>query len=208
MPLMSQLFVLSALLLLSMRGELPLLLDSPDDAPVPVASATAVPVLLRRGRGRPRKFAVPSRAVTLTLPESVLETLSGIHGDISKAIVQLTQRRVASKAKSLAELSVFGRHAVITVRPTPSLEKRAGVQLVPTADGRALISFDQPRTIPELELTLSDALEDPKLAESDRQVFEAIVTILKEARRSRQVMLHQRNIIVLESLRARRPSGR
>jgi hypothetical protein len=55
---------------------------------------------------------------------------------------------------------------------------------------------------------LSDALEDPKLAESDRQVFEAIVTILKEARRSRQVMLHQRNIIVLESLRARRPSGR
>lgn len=164
-----------------------------------VASGVSVSSALKRGRGRPRKFASPSRAVTLTLPESVLATLSSIHKDISRAVVHLTQRRALAKPIPVAELSVFGRHAVITVRPTPSLEKRAGVHLIPLPDGRALISLEQPRTIAELELTLQDALEDATLAGDDRDVFEAIVAILKDARRSRDVSLHRRNIIVLES---------
>jgi hypothetical protein len=154
---------------------------------------------MRRGRGRPRKFAAPSRAVTLRLPESVIAALASVHHDISTAVVHLTERRLGKKRQPLAELSVFGRNAVITVRPTPSLERRTGVQLVPLPDGRALISFAQARTIPELELTLHDALEDATLPGDDRQVFEAIVHILKEARHSHDVLLHQRNIIVLES---------
>lgn len=157
---------------------------------------------LRRGRGRPRKFAEPTRAVTLTLPESVLATLTAVHKDISRAIVQLTVRRRRHK-HPLAELVTFGGNAVITVRPTPSLEERAGVRLVPLPDGRALLSFDQPASIADLELTLSDALEDPQLPRADRQVFEAIVGILKDARRSRDITLHSRNIIVLEANGAR-----
>ena len=164
-----------------------------------VASGVSVSNALKRRRGRPRKFESPSRAITLTLPESVLAVLSSIHQDISRAVVQLTQRRAASKPKPMAELSIFGRNAVITVRPTPSLEKRAGVHLVPLPDGRALISFEQPQTIAELELTLQDALEDRGLTGDDRAVFESIVAILKDARRSRDVTLHRRNIIVLES---------
>ena len=155
--------------------------------------------VMRRGRGRPRKFAAPSRAVTLTLPEWVLSALSDMHEDISKAVVQLMQRRSRPQARPLAELSIFGRNAVITVRPTPSLERRAGVRLVPLPDGRALLSFDQPTSIADVELMLNDALEDDRLPGADRQVFEAIVTILKEARRSRDITLHRRNIIVLES---------
>ena len=162
-------------------------------------SEPLLPIALRRGRGRPRKFAGPSRAVTLRLPESVLSALASVHHDISTAVVHLTERRLARKRHPLAELSVFGRNAVITVRPTPSLERRAGVQLVPLPDGRALISFAQAKTIPELELTLNDALEDPALSDDDRLVFTAIVQILKDARRSHDVMLHRRNIIVLES---------
>lgn len=162
---------------------------------------------LRRGRGRPRKFAGPTRAVTITLPESVLSTLSSVHKDISRAIVQLTERRLRHK-HPLAELVTFGRHAVITVRPTPTLEKRADVQLVPLPDGRALISFAQAQTIAELELTLNDALEDPSLAPDDRELFEAIVRILKEARRSRTVLVQRRNIIVLESGQRRRSAKR
>jgi hypothetical protein len=157
---------------------------------------------LRRGRGRPRKFAEPTRAVTLTLPESVLSTLTSVHKDLSLAIVQLTERRRRHK-HPLAELVTFGGNAVITVRPTPSLEKRAGVQLVPLPDGRALISFAQPQTIAELELTLNDALEDPALEPDDRELFEAIVHILKDARRSGSVVVQRRNIIVLETSQRR-----
>jgi hypothetical protein len=170
-------------------------------------SATPLPSSLTRGRGRPRKFAVPSRAITLRLPESVLSALTSVHHDISTAVVHLTERRLGKRPHPLAELSIFGRSAVITVRPTPSLERRAGVQLVPLPDGRALISFAQAKTIPELELTLNDALEDRRLSADDREVFAAIIRILKDARRSHDVMLHRRNIIVLES-NARRRSTR
>ena len=165
--------------------------------------------MLRRGRGRPRKFEGPSRAVTLTLPESVLSALASVDEDISKAVVQLAQRQSRQKRHPLAELTVFGRNAVITVRPTPSLERWADVHLVPLPDGRALISFAQPRTIAELELTLNDAIENPALPEDDRQLFEAIARILKDARRSGDVVVHRRNIIVLESSqRQRRAAGR
>jgi hypothetical protein len=170
--------------------------------------AASVSSTMRRGRGRPRKFAAPSRAVTLTLPESVLSALAHVHEDISKAIVQLMQRRSKQKTRALAELSIFGRSAVITVRPTPSLEQRAGLRLVPLPDGRALLSLDQPTSVADLELTLNDALEDPQLPQADRQVFEALVTILRDARRSRDITLHRRNIIVLESNSARGRSVR
>jgi len=159
---------------------------------------------LRRRRGRPRKFAAPSRAITLTLPEAVLQTLSTIDPDPSRAIVQLTNRRAPAQGRPPAELSVFGQRAIISIRPTRSLEREVGLDLVPLPDGRALISFDQPTTIAELELMLYDAIQDPNLKSEDRTVFESIAKILTDARRSDDVTLLNRSIIVLESARTRR----
>jgi hypothetical protein len=191
------LFLLVSGLALSAAGQ-ELILEVPGG----LAAASVTPALssvLRRRRGRPRKFAGPSRAVTLTLPESVIEALTAADPDLSKAIVNLTKRRGPAAVSPPAELSVFGRKAVITVRPTPSLEQRAGVDLVPLSDGRALISFDQPKSIADVELMLTDAIEDPSLAPDDRKVFEGIAKILKEARRADDVSLLRRSIIVLES---------
>ena len=165
---------------------------------------TSIASALRRRRGRPRKFSAPSRAMTLTLPETVLETLAAIDPDPSRAIVKLAAKRAPVNGRAPAELAVFGNRAVITIRPTPSLERRTGIDLVPLPDGRALISFDQPSTIADLELLLYDALEEKDLSSEDRQVFEAIGRILKEGRRSRGVTLHRRSIIVLESTPPRR----
>jgi len=164
------------------------------------ATSSSIGDALRRRRGRPRKFAAPSRAVTLTLPESVLEALSAVDPDPSRAIVQLAKRRAGRNGRAPAELVVFGDRAVITVRPTPSLERRAGVELVPLPDGRALISFDQPKTIADFELLLYDAIDDPTLAPDDRKVFEGITQILRDARRSSDVTLRRRSIIMLESV--------
>jgi hypothetical protein len=207
MNLASLLLLIATAATLSLADQLPFA-GWNDDA-LDWSLAATVTSTMRRGRGRPRKFEAPSRAVTLTLPEWALAALSQIHTDISKAVVHLTQRRSRQKARPLAELSVFGRHAVITVRPTPSLENHAGVRLVPLPDGRALMTFDQPTSIADLELTLHDALEDAALPSTDRQVFEEVVGILKDARRSRDITLHQRNIIVLESNGSRgRTNGR
>jgi hypothetical protein len=162
----------------------------------PVASISGA---LRRRRGRPRKFEGPSRAVTLTLPESVIAALSTVHPDLSRAIVSLTKRARGSNHQPPAALAVFGKQAVITIRPTKSLEKVTGINLVPLPDGRALISLHHPKTVAELELLIYDALENDSLDVEDRRVFEGIGTILRDARRSSGVSLLHRSIIVLES---------
>ena len=69
-------------------------------------------------RGRPRKFTGPSRAVTLTLPEHVIEALAAIDHDLSRAVVRVVQPELAKQPHPSAELAAFGRHAVIVVRPS------------------------------------------------------------------------------------------
>jgi len=156
-------------------------------------------------RGRPRKFPAPSRAVTLTLPEDVLASLSAVDADLSRAVVRVAQTTgPARAARPPAELVKFGGRAVIVVNATRTLERQTGVLLIPLSDGRALISFDETMTVARLELGIEDALEDHLLTPVDRRVFTAIREILKSARRSDNVTLRQRNIIVLESQRARR----
>ena len=160
-------------------------------------------------RGRPRKFLAPSRAITLTLPDHVIEALASIDADLSRAIVRLTQPELAKRPHPPAELAKYGQRAVIVVNPTRTLEQWTGVTLVPLPDGRALISFERPRSIAEVELTISDAIADHRLSRADQATFKAIEEILRAARRSKDVTLQQRSIIVLENRRrARANSGK
>ena len=156
---------------------------------------------VRPRRGRPRKFPVPSRAVTLTLPENVIAALTAVDADLSLAVARVMQPRLAEGPHAPAELSVFGRRAVIVVHPSRRLERQIGVELVPLPDGRALISFDHPMTISQIELMLRDAIDRGGLPSDDRPTFVAIADILSSTRRSERVTLRQRSIIVLEASR-------
>src|SRR3954452_17824720 len=60
-------------------------------------------------RGRPRKFITPSRPVTVTLPEPVLEALAALDGDLGRAIVRLAQPILGRQPHPPAELATFGR---------------------------------------------------------------------------------------------------
>lgn len=162
---------------------------------------------LARRRGRPRKFLAPSRAITLTLPDHIIDALGALDPDLSRAVVRLTQPELAKRSHAPAELAQYGQRAVIVVNPTRTLEQRAGVSLVPLPDGRALISFERIRTIADLELTIADALDDHQLSRSDQATFKAIEEILRSARRSKDVTLQQRSIIVLESRRRSRAAA-
>lgn len=166
------------------------------------------PLQLAPRRGRPRKFTAPARPVTLTLPEHVIAALAALDADLGRAIVRLAQPLLADRPRPPAELATFGRHSVIVVNPSRSLERRTGIELLHLPDGRALISYDQPTTIAGLELLIADALEDRALPAADREIFQAIGGILKDARRSRSVALLQRNVIVLETRRTAAPSPR
>jgi hypothetical protein len=141
----------------------------------------------------------------VTLPEPVLDALSALDADLGRAIVRLAQPMLGERPHPAAELATFGRHSVIVVNPTRTLEKRTGVELLHLPDGRALIAFEEPTTIPGLELLIEDALDDASLPAADRGVFEGIRGILRTARRAAGVMLLQKNVIVLETGRGAAP---
>jgi hypothetical protein len=161
--------------------------------------------LIKHGPGRPRKFGRPSRAVTVTLPEDVLTRLGGLDADLGRAIVTLVERK-AARVRSVepAEIASYGNHAVIVVRPVNALKRIAGVLLVPIGNGRALISLERARSIPEFELGVGDALVRDDVTQLERRTLEGIAEILKQTRRSRSVTVKQRTIIVLETKRQRR----
>jgi len=162
--------------------------------------------LLKMRRGRPRKFGRPSRAVTVTLPDDVIAALSGVDDDLSRAIVQLSQPLLRDVViRPPAELSKYGDSAVIVIKRLPTLNRMPGVSLVPLPDGRALISLDETMSVHEFELKLDDAIVGATdLEPRERSAMSSIREILKSARLSKAITVHQRNIIVLQSTRHRR----
>ena len=161
---------------------------------------------LRTGPGRPPKYGRPSRTLTITLPEDVVDALGAVDADLGRAIVRLTEKRGGPRASAPrpAELATYGSHAVIIVNPAKALKRLAGVQLVPVGNGRALISLAHPHSIPQLELSVRDELDRGQVNDRERRTLEAIAAILQQARRSRGVTLEERTIIVLETKRQRR----
>jgi hypothetical protein len=160
---------------------------------------------VRNTRGRPRKFGRPARAVTLTLPHDIIDRLGRLDADMGRAVVGLVERAPRkTNTRRPAEVVSHGNHSVILVTPVAALRKLRGVQLVQVSDGRALIALDHPHGIPQLELDLRDVLENGTLKAGDRVVLEALAAILKDARFSHGLTVHERSIIVFEA-RRRRP---
>jgi hypothetical protein len=161
---------------------------------------------ISHGPGRPRKYGRPSRAVTMTLPEDVLTRLGALDADLGRAIVTLVERKGASRLAAVepAEIAHYGSRAVIVVTPVRALKRIAGIQLVPTGNGRALIALDHPHSIAQLELGVRDALERGDLNELERQTLDGLADILRHTRSSRAISLQERTIIVIESKRQRR----
>ncbi len=149
-------------------------------------------------RGRPLKFSRPARTVTLTLPEDIILSLSATDADLGRAVVRLVMGAGTHHAVSAAaEVTQFGARGIIVVPPVRALSALPGVELVPLADGRALISLDPSRTPAEFELQLLDALEDKGLDAAARMVFKKVCDVLRDARRTRQMTTRQ--ILVLRT---------
>lgn len=156
-------------------------------------------------RGRPRKYNRPARAVTLTLPEDVLTRLSAVHTDVGRAIVSLVDTKLPRTNRPIAptEIENYGNQAVIVVSPLKALKRLEGVHLVPIGNGRALISLERTRSIPELELELRDLIASDTLSQFERDALECIADILRRSRAASNVTVEERTIIVLGSKRRR-----
>jgi len=177
-----------------------------DGARYNVARMRAVPLVVSPGRGRPKKYGRPARAVTVTLPEDVLAALNDADTDLGRAIVQLVERRRKVRPRPLkaAEITSYGTRSVIVVPEARSLRRLAGVQLVPIGNGRCLIALEPPYSIPQLELDIRDLLSQKGLLGTERKTLDAVAAILRTARVSRDVVPQERTIIVLAARRNRR----
>jgi len=149
-------------------------------------------------RGRPRKFTRPSRRVALTLPEDVIASLHALDPDLSLAVARTTLASFEHAARRPAELATFGESMVILVPNNAVLTQRTGVELVPIGDGRALLTFDERLTIPQLELRVRDVLNDAALSAEHRRIFEQLGDILGTVRRTSDIEMRQRSIVVME----------
>lgn len=147
-------------------------------------------------RGRPLKFSRPARTVTLTLPEDVIQVLTRADADLGRAVVRLAMTST-DEGSAAAEVTQFGSRGVIVVPPTRALSALPGVELIPLADGRALISLDTTLTAAGLELQLRDQLDGADLDSASRKVFDAVCQILQGSRREGQITTRQ--ILVLRS---------
>jgi len=167
---------------------------------------------VKHGPGRPMKYGRASRAVTLTLPEDVIERLQALDEDLGRAIVALAERQIRSRRVGAArlhrpEVAAYGNHAVIVVHPGKPLRRLPGVQLVPIGSGRALISLAPHYSVQQLELDLRDTIDRADTPVAERDTLTALAEILRDSRRSRRVTLEERTIIVLESKRSRRKAA-
>jgi hypothetical protein len=158
---------------------------------------------VKLGRGRPRKFGRLAKSVTLTLPNDILDRLCAIDSDMARAIVGLVERvpRTLRRVRRPAEVASYGSHAVILVTPVPALKKLRGVQLVPVADGRALIALDQPHSVAQMELDIREMLDRRPLKAAERAVLDGLAGILRDARLSHRLSVVERSIIVFEGRR-------
>jgi hypothetical protein len=185
------------------RAEIPSVAARRSAAPHALDDLAAV-----QKRGRPSKFGRAARAVTVTLPEDVIERLAAINLDISRAIVQLAETRTPRRnLPSAVEVSEYGDGALIVVSPVAALKRLRGVELIPLSDGRALITLASPHAVGDLELGLRDALDDDSQSAADREALEGIVTILQRARQAANASVRTRTIIVVEPTRRGRKTA-
>ena len=141
--------------------------------------------------GRPPKFAEPSRPVTLTLPESILEELQQVHPDRGRAIVELTKkaRRADGAAKALVEIVEMAKNTgLVIIGPSKAIRKMPFLRLVEVAPMRYLLAFEQGCNFHNLEIAIIDALDDEH-EKQERELLTQLLHHIRGLRKSKRVSM-------------------
>ena len=164
-----------------------------------------------RPRGRPSKFGRPSRVVAVTLPHDAIDRLRRVHRDLGWAIMALLDkdaphpapRHGLRRAEPDVELvTVADRRALIVVN-REHIRHLPGVNLIPLRGNRAFVALDIDRGMSDLELAVTDRLDEPTVDANEARVLEDLRSQLTAWRRDHDLKFHRRAIIVVE----RRPKA-
>ena len=157
----------------------------------------------KNGGGRPRKFGEPSRAVTLTLPDSVLSDLQAIDPDRSRAIVKLTRMSSqcpGGKNPPVEIVEMKTNIGLVVVCASRTLQKIPFLHLVEVAPGRYILALDPGNDFRTLEIALNDALDDSQSdsEERERNLIEQLLEHIRHLRKSERVSMAEVLLINLK----------
>ena len=161
------------------------------------------PVSSRSGSkgGRPAKFDEPSRPVTVTLPNRILDRLAEIDTDRARAIVKATEAVLGAapvRTEVVRELRFDRDETLLTVTDNGLLRSIPWLTMIEIAPGRHLISLKKDASIEKLEVTLCDLLDaHPDAAPSERRTLERLVECIRTPRRNRA--LRTEEILVIRT---------
>ena len=151
--------------------------------------------------GRPAKFDEPSRPVTVTLPERILERLAEIDADRARAIVKAVDAvlgDVPARTEVVRELRFDKDETLLTVAENRLLRSIPWLTMIEIAPGRHLLSLQKGISIEKLEVTLCDILDaQPDAAPSERRTLERLVECIRTPRRNRA--LRTEEILVIHN---------
>ncbi len=157
--------------------------------------------------GRPAKFDEPSRPVTITLPDRILDRLAEIGDDRAKAIVKAVEKALAGPAtatgESVGELRVAKDETLLVVPKSRLLAAIPWLTLVEIAPGRNLLSLRDAVTIEKLEVTLGDLIDShPEANPVELRILRTLQEKIRAPRRNQAVRTEE--ILVVRDLPARR----
>ena len=154
--------------------------------------------------GRPAKFDEPSRPVTITLPDRILDRLAEIGDDRAKAIVKAVEAVLAGgtcgpAAEPVGELRVAKDESLLVVARSRLLASIPWITMVEIAPGRHLISLRDGIPIEKLEVTLEDLLDsNPDASEAEKDILRTLRSRIRAPRRNQAV--RKEEILVVRTL--------
>jgi hypothetical protein len=162
-------------------------------------------------RGRPPKFGRPSQVVALTLPEEVIAGLRKIDADLAWAVVRIfegeTRRAPAAPAdRTVVRLVRVAERRSLIVVSRGEFTRLPGVMMIPVSASRAFLALEPGLGMSDLELAVTDRLEEEAIDERERKALTRLRAQLRRWRRDRALRFHTRAIIEVEQLNSTRRS--
>ena len=155
-----------------------------------------------RGGGRPPKFQEPRHPVTMTLPERILDLLSQIDPDRTRAVVKVTEAVGGSGEGALKPVELVGMapgQSLIVVGPCPILKTVPGLSLIEITPARYLLATPPGTPVEMLEVALRDLLTEPAMKDKPQEcvVVQELLSVIGHTRRSRR--MSKAEILIIES---------
>jgi hypothetical protein len=164
-------------------------------------------------RGRPPKFGRRSQVVALTLPEEVITGLRKIDADLAWAVVRLFEEKTrrapaAQTERAVVQLVGIAERRSLIVVNRAEFTRLPGVTMVPVSATRAFLSLEPGLGMSDLELAVTDRLDEETIDERERKALTRLRAQLRRWRRDRALRFHTRAIIEVEQFGTQRRSSK